>query len=287
MEGFISGRLVQGSVAEKGTRDFRTQQAIPEDKQRYFFAVAVPKANAVETVNAIIAHAYAHYTDKPHLQQAVAAVAQDMNYPAYSLKIEDGDTNPNIKGNDWAPGTYLFKFSSSYPVNAWDAQGRQIPLETIKRGFFVDVAFAVDFNKNIDHTAGVYLNPRGVRLIGYGPEITSGPTFDQMFGQRPAMLPPGASAAPVSPGPMPTATPGAAVPPTLPGASHVGMTMPPSAPGVPVGAPMTPAPAAIPTTPGIPTVSHSDPSTLTAAGIPSGVAPPYAGVLAGPPRVGG
>jgi hypothetical protein len=55
----------------------------------------------------------------------------------------------------------------------------------------------IQFNGNMEKP-GIYMNPQGVRLLGYGQVITPGPSAAQLFGAAPATLPAGASAAPVA-----------------------------------------------------------------------------------------
>jgi hypothetical protein len=85
------------------------------------------------------------------------------------------------------------------------------------------VPFSTSANGNMDHTAGVYLNPRTVCLVGFGPEIVGGPSLEQQLGAGPGeyipagmtqtpQLPSGAAPAPTptpagTPAPAPTPTP--------------------------------------------------------------------------------
>ena len=275
-----TGRIVQGSLHKKGEKDMQGRP-IPLDKQRIYFGVAVPKQSpgVLDVINALVNFAWTESANKrnaagqavgPTIQAAIVRVAQNMADPGYSLKIEDGDLpgedgklRPNLAG------CYLFKFGSGELeyYKCWSyGNGQYSPVahDAIKRGWYVTVAGSAALNKNTDHTAGMYLNPRHVVLVGTGPEISTGPTVEQSFASAPApVLPAGATplgaggvpipAAPQAAGSYPTALPIGYAAPTPPVA--------PSAPPISVPA-MTPI-------------------------VPAPVAPPYPAVLSGPPRIGG
>ena len=129
----------------------------------------------------------------------------------------------------------------------------------IKRGYYVTVPFSTSANGNMDHTAGVYLNPQTVCLVGFGPEIVGGPSLEQQLG----------------------AGPGAYVP--------AGMTQTPQLPSGAAPAP-TPAPAGMPAPAtvgngsGMPTPAASGMPTATGSG---GEPPAYGGYMAPPAKGGG
>ena len=79
----------------------------------------------------------------------------------------------------------------------------------------------------MDHTAGVYLNPQTVCLVGFGAEIVGGPSLEQQLGAGPGaympagmtqtpQLPSGATQAPSGmPAPAPTPAPAQPAPATV------------------------------------------------------------------------
>lgn len=259
----IIGRFVQGSITEVNKTDMQNRP-LPEDKWSYFYAVAVRKdaPGAADTVTKVVHNAWHAYAQHPHVQTAIGAVAQDMNHPNFSLKIEDGDTHPKLREKpDIFGGCFVFKFGGKYPPRCFNAQNQEIPSTEIKRGYYVEVAFSTSENGNTDHTAGVYLNAQGIRLVAFGTEIISGPSAEQMFGNAaPTYLPPGASTTPPSPS---TAMPGS-TPPTPGGAPQGAPGLPPGVPGA--SAPPAPpsAPPAAPPGPQRPT----DPTHIHAPGTP-------------------
>jgi len=111
----------------------------------------------------------------------------------------------------------------------------------IKRGYFVTVPFSTSANGNMDHTAGVYLNPQTVCLVGFGPEIVGGPSLEQQLGAGPgAYMPAGMSQTPQLPSGAPQAAPAPAQPAPAP-------TPAPAPSGMP-----SPAPSGMPAPPGMP-----------------------------------
>ena len=249
------GRIVQGSTTEKQDKTF-AGVPIPPEKQQTFFAVAVEKQHAQVFLNNLIGFAWGEYAREPQVQANIALVAQDLNFDKFSLKVEDGDTNPTLVKSGHARGCYVFKFKSSFPINCCNAQNQPISALDVKKGYYVEVAFSASINGNKDHTAGIYLNPQMVRLVGYAEEIVSGPSADQLFGNRPApQLPPGASATPIG---SPYAMPGGTGAPV-----QYGNPTPPPAPQY--GAPV-PTPA-----------GYAPPAAAPAPSSPPQYAPPAAG----------
>lgn len=223
------GRVVQGSLYDLQTKD---QQGRPRDKPTIFFAVAVPKTDpgVAEVLSIINTTAWEHYKNIPHIAEQLKLGLGAVNF---AWKVEDGDAVKN-NGREGFAGCWVFRFSTSiYPVKTGDSNGNPIDPAMIKRGYYVDVVGNCAANELTDKNAGVYLNPNGVRLLGYGQEIQDGPTVGQMFANRPAALPAGASALPVAPAnpggaPAPIAgTPGA--PPPLGGTPAA--PQPPAGPG--------------------------------------------------------
>lgn len=209
------GRYIGGSLTEKQTTD-HLGRPIPEDKQRYSIGVAFPKANPADTtapINILLGQIYNHglacFSSLPGGQAAYAQAQRWLDPNAsFSWKIKDGDL-PNAKGefNEYSKGCWVFWFSSSFPVKAAHFENgvtNEIPPANIKRGYYVDVYGNCSPNDNTDNTAGMYMNPSVIRLIGYGPEIVGGVNVTQAFAAAPApVLPAGASTMPVAGAPIP------------------------------------------------------------------------------------
>ena len=137
-----------------------------------------------------------------------------------------------------------------YDFGACNRQGVDINRADMKRGDYVDVKFNTQPNGKVDDTAGIYLNPVAIRLLGYGDPISSGvPASAAFSGHSAGALPPGASEVP---------TAGGAVPPA--------QGQPPAATGMP-GA------TAAPPAPGNPPMAQSAPAQMPAAGAATGAAP--------------
>lgn len=287
-----AGRIVAGSPTFVQTKD---PQGRPIEKPRIFFAVAVPKnAPGIEQVmQTIYQTAYYGYQSNA---QAIERIQKWIG-GGFRWKIDDGDNpeDPKNRGKEGWAGCWIFKFSTTFnSIPCCDSNNRTIDPSMIKCGYFVDMEASIGINGNQDHTAGIYMNPVMVRLVGYGREIISGPLPEQVFANRPVQLPPGASATPLSPaGAMPTQQPmtGGMQPPQQP------MAMPPqqptggmvpdatqaftghaaplgaSAPVAPGFAGQTPAPAPAPAFGGAPSAGTASPSN------PYPEAQPHPGIL--------
>lgn len=197
----VAGRMVQGNIFEPQTTDMkgnplRDQKGNP--KVQYFFALAVEK-NSPEWAG---------------VWQELSAIAQrdfpggQSQKPDFSWKIVDGD-KPENAGKEGFPGHWVFRFTSGFPIQAAADNGTRPILnkDEIKRGYYLRVWFKSQGNGD-NMKPGIYLNPVGVLLIGYGQEITSGPDMAALAGSvQGGYVPPGMQSSPVS---QPSQVPGGA-----------------------------------------------------------------------------
>lgn len=188
---------------------------------------------------------------------------------AFADKITDGD-GYNTKGvllstRDGYAGHWLVKYASRFPPTCYSYQnGSWVQLtdtNAIKPGYYIQVNGSTQSNGATGtQKAGMYRNVNMVAFIGYGPEIQSGGDPNEAFGGAPVALPPGASATPMAPAPMPVA-PGAQAPLPQPPSS---VTPPPPAQSV---AP-PPTPSVVPVAPTVPISPSSPAMTPAANGVP-------------------
>lgn len=232
------GRMVGGSTHEPQTKDM---QGRDREKPSLYFAVAVPKTDprVAEVLNIIANTARAFYGNHPTIK---AQLDMGLNAHNFAWKVSDGDSEKE-RVRPGRAGCWIFHFSTSFEsIQCGDSQNNQIDPKTIKPGYYIDVSASVKANELLDKNAGVFLNPRGVRLLGYGEEIPIGQTIGQMFADVPAALPAGASALPVATGVPLGHAPATAGQPPAPVPQGAGMS-----PGFSGG--MTPPPAATGPTP--------------------------------------
>lgn len=164
--------------------------------------------------------------------------------PSFSWKVTDGDSAiPNKKGKKPCdqtgyPSHWILWFSQGWLPKRVNSDGTvELSEGAIIAGYYIQVYGSVNGNKpkRPTDTAGVYLNPIAIALVGHGDKIASSvDTTAVGFGGAP--LPAGAQpVAPVVPSmpPMgaPPAMPGAAAPPPVPPQA---VTPPPAAPAGPV-----------------------------------------------------
>lgn len=250
----IKGRFVRGSMTEKRTTD-KDNRPIPEDKQRYEFGVAYPKAEFWAWLTGpfwtgTLAKALA---GAPQAVQAAHAWFGN-GFNGFSMKISDGDA-VNVHGqvNDNTKGCFVVNFSSTYAPNCYAGATpetlTQIDTAEVKRGYYVMMSGSVRFNGLNPPNVGIYMNSGAVWLVEKGPEISGG-------GVNPAAafagvtLPPGVGPVDLSGGV------GAQFVPGLPGAAPVPAPMAPAASPVPASMPhsvppTTAAPGSAPALPGV------------------------------------
>ena len=202
------GRLIMGDPFNKQTKD-QNGRELPLDKQRFFFGVAVAKdaPGVNEMLGTLQKAAMAGYAHAGHV---MAQIQMGLSATGFSWKVQDGDevvVNPQTGQqelrNKYGAGCWIFKFSTTLPIRPAKYQGN-VPVDCtpaeIKRGFFVQTAYSTSANGNMDHTAGIYLNPQTICLVGYGEEIVGGPSLDQQFGNGPGgYMPAGMTQAPQAP----------------------------------------------------------------------------------------
>ena len=267
------GRLISGDPWTKQTTDANKRE-IPPEKQSFWFAVAIEKdaPGMNEMLGLMFKAAQAGYGQAP---QIMAQINMGLAATAFSWKIADGDemrANATTGEQElrWkhGQGCWVVKFSTTLPIASAKFMGG-VPTycdpSEIKRGYYVTVPFSTSANGNMDHTAGVYLNPQTVCLVGFGAEIVGGPTLEQQLGAGPgAYMPAGMSQTPQ--------LPSGAAPAPAPAPAPSGMPAP-----APSG---MPAPATVGNGSGMPTQPTNTPSGET--GSPTS----YGGYMA-PPATGG
>lgn len=286
-----SSRLVRGSLTEKQTEDFQKRE---RETPVYWFAVACSKnqPGAQEALGVIYNCGVTDYANAP--QNVKGEIALWLGANKFAWRVFDGDTHPKWKDREGCAGSWIFSLSTTFDIRCANAQNQQIDPAELYLGCYIDVAANVCINGLTDHTAGVFINPEGVRFLGHGEKIIVGKSIDEMFANRPAVTPAGALPAPTAPGtpvtpgalPAPAAPPAPATAPAFQGGVTPPPTLPPAGspaavPAVPAGAtPVIPAPG-IPA-PGVPTTASpssvpSHPGILTPPAAPP--APPAAAPL--------
>ena len=235
------GRLVMGDPFKGRTTDedgkplvVKTGPNSGQPRTDYFIGLAIPKTDpGWSAIHATIQSAAKQ--EYPEYFGADGSCA----LPTFSWKIIDGDsTQVNKRGvapntREGFAGNWILCMSSSFAPKCYSKGGETVLTDpsSIKRGYYVR-AYGNTKGNRPSQTPGVYVNVSMVELIGYGPEIVTGPDAASVFGGSPvATLPAGASATPVAP-----ATPIAQVTP-----AHDFVTGPP-APPVPPAPPAPPAP---------------------------------------------
>lgn len=246
------GRFIGGSLSERRTNDYQGKPITDPAKHQFEIGVAFRKDDPAinPMLQAIATHAHAEFVQAPHIQAIIGQFS--FGARGFSWKIRDGDA-PNVKGeiNKNSQGCWVVYFKSAFDIKCADQQNGEVAAASIKRGYFVQVAFSVAGNADFGENAGVYINPQVVKLIAFGEEIQGGIDAETAFAGHavPTTLPPGASLTPVASTPMA----GAPQMPA-PGFPAAGAVPPPANPAVPQMPGMTPLPTASPTNPGVPPV---------------------------------
>jgi hypothetical protein len=274
------GRFISGSLTQKRTRDNNNRE-IAEEKQRFEFGVAFPKTDP--DMQRLFGEFYQYLSGLWVQDQARVAALNNwfQTLDGMSMKISDGD-KPNARGavNENTVGCFVFWFSSMYAPKVCDSAFQEIDPESVKRGYFVQVAGNIADNGLAAPSWGMYLNPTHVRFVAEGDEIKGGIDAATAFSgvQTPASLPPGARPPGAAVG-MPGATPAAPAAP-VPGMPAVNPTTAPApVQTAPVTMPgHTPAPPAAPPSTASPSNPPQMPQPHTAILNPATPAAPAAPV---------
>lgn len=289
---FPPGRLVQGSLYNGQDKDLqgnplttKTGANAGKPTVRYYFAVAIQKTQA---------QWWSEVWGSQILAIANAAWPQGQTQsPNFAWKIEDGDSQiPNQNGRKNADreghaGCWIIKFSSSFPVKVFDAQGNpMLQPDLVKPGFWVEVLGTVESNSNAQKP-GIYMNHNMVAFRAPDKEIISGPD-PRAVGFGRAALPPGVTAAPAGSAAFPAHTPGVPTP-AVPMGAPAPATPAPAA-YVPAGVPAAAAPAPVAVAPHAgfiaPPVAGATPAAAPMAPAPASAAPPAPAPAAAPDPLG-
>ncbi len=197
-----AGRLVQGDCFRGSDKDQNGGTRTTKDGQprvEWFIGLAIRK-------------------DDPNWPAFWSQVTQkammdfpqgETQLPAFAWKYVDGDA-PDQISKTGCPGCHVLRLSTGIQPTVVDRNFTQLTdPNTVKRGYYVQVNVGICGNGQPSNgKPGVYMNPEMIMLLGYGEEITSGPSPEQIFA-NPAALPPGASATPLAQPmqPQPTAQP--------------------------------------------------------------------------------
>lgn len=249
------GRLVSGSLSVASDKGYN---GVKRETPQYFFALALDKRNPANTelLGKIQNHGWTSYAATPHAaivhskitHGPIGAIFPPGVQAPFAWKVEDGDA-PEHAGKEGWPGHWILKFAGTFPINCVNAHNQQIDAASIRLGAYVQVAGSTTINGNADHTAGIYLNYRFVRLLDPGQLIVAGPSAAQAFGDAPVpQLPPGAQIAANAPMPGAGAGPGMPPPPAGYGQPQApaGYPQPGNAPQPPQVGHYTPPPAPAP-----------------------------------------
>lgn len=140
----------------------------------------------------------------------------------FAFKVINGDSPECPKGSqvpynarEGYPGNYIVKISTSaFAPGVYKFENgayRKLDRTEIKTGDYV--VANIDLSAHTMNDGGLYWNPNGFELVGYGQEIkgSGASNPDAMFGRQTYTLPAGASATPISSAPveaqMPMPTP--------------------------------------------------------------------------------
>lgn len=204
------GRIIWGDPNKRATQDY-DGNAYEEGKGPFQFGLAIRKdaPGINELLQKLLSQAKAGYhSNQWVLQQIDYRWQSGFAMGDFTFKIKDGDAPRRDGSRDPnAAGCWVFALSTQVPIKVthWNMvpgvpNNAEVAPDTVYCGAFVDVNMSYLVNEKTDKTAGLYLNPHVVRLLGHGERIMGGMSTEQAFQNAPAPnVPVGASTTPVSP----------------------------------------------------------------------------------------
>lgn len=205
------GRIVSGNPAvSQNKTNFQTGEAVKgqdgQPVQQWRCEIAIPKDQFGAVYQAMVQEVSTLYPINPQTGQP--NVNRD-----FSWKFVDGDSPETPKRSKIAynaregyPGHYIVKISTeAFAPSIYKFENgayRQIDPSEIKCGDYVVANVDIKVHNNND--GGLYVNPNGFELVGYGTAISGsgGANPEEMFSRQQHQLPPGASTAPVGNAPV-------------------------------------------------------------------------------------
>ena len=162
-------RLVMGSLTRLQTIDkFNNNAELPENKQHWFVAFAVPKADFAAIKAVMDAEVNGHPEGRKNFNKA-----------GFSWKYEDADApeNPeNLGKAQWPAGHMIIKFKhfkSIGPVKVYDKNRQEMKfIDNLKLGDYFYVAGGCHYNENTSNP-GLYQNLDGLMFDCEGEEIVA------------------------------------------------------------------------------------------------------------------
>lgn len=182
------GRYVLGSLTKLQTKDMR-QQPLEERRHHWFNAFAVEKhtPGVADAINAIFGHAWNSYSAVAGAQAVLQQIGFGLKATAFAWGVTDADLDPKWAAREGCKGCYIFKTRRNVaigPVPCFDPNIVTLDPNAIGLGDYVDVFLVAAINGEVGGTAGMFLQPGGVRWLETGQRIVpAGRSGAEMFGQ--------------------------------------------------------------------------------------------------------
>jgi hypothetical protein len=177
------GRFIRGSMTSKTTTG-HNNQPLAENKHHFWVAVAVEKTapGVADIVNGIVSHVWQSYSAVAGSQGVLQQIGYLLAAPSFAWKLDDGDTDAKWSQREGARGCYIFQMSTTQNLNVFDAGNIQADPKIFQLGDYVDAVISVTINGEVGGTAGLYMNPVGIRWLAEGPRINVGRDATSLFG---------------------------------------------------------------------------------------------------------
>lgn len=207
------GRIVAGNPAiPQPKTNFKTKQTVIDPKtgqpvMEWRCKIAYSKDVFLQQIYPLLQKEA--LTAYPNWQQLLdQQTGMPLAHSEFSWKFDDGDSprcpkNSKVPYNvrEGYPGHFVLSISTEAFAPAIfkfeNGSYRKIEANEIKCGDYV--VANVDIKVHTENDGGLYFNPNGFELVGYGTAISSAAAADptQLFGGQPVQLPPGASTTPI------------------------------------------------------------------------------------------